>query len=89
MRRLRAAHRRRQGRIAVPDDIDGSNEAVAQLWRRSEMNLLLDTHIALWAIADSPRLPNARELIEAPGNPVWVSVASVWEIAIKHALAKG
>jgi PIN domain nuclease of toxin-antitoxin system len=30
------------------------------------MNLLLDTHIALWAIADSPRLPTvARELIEA------------------------
>ena len=54
------------------------------------MNLLLDTHIALWAIADSPRLPKrARELIEAPGNTVWVSVASVWEIAIKHALAKG
>ena len=31
------------------------------------MNLLLDTHIALWAITDSPRLsPRARELIEAP-----------------------
>lgn len=54
------------------------------------MNLLLDTHIALWAIADSPRLPaRARELILAPGNTVWVSAASVWEIAIKHSLGRG
>ncbi|MEO6278357.1 type II toxin-antitoxin system VapC family toxin [Roseateles sp.] len=54
------------------------------------MNLLLDTHIALWAIADSPRLPaRARELILAPGNAVWVSAASVWEIAIKHSLGRG
>lgn len=54
------------------------------------MNLLLDTHIALWAIADSPRLPaRARALIEAPANTLWVSVASIWEISIKHALARG
>lgn len=54
------------------------------------MNLLLDTHIALWAIADSPRLPaRARELIEAPANTLWISVASIWEISIKHALARG
>ncbi len=54
------------------------------------MNLLLDTHVALWAITDSPRLSaQARELIEAPRNTVWVSVASLWEIAIKHSLARG
>ena len=54
------------------------------------MNLLLDTHIALWAITDSPKLPSAaRELIETPTSTVWVSAASVWEIAIKRALAKG
>ena len=54
------------------------------------MNLLLDTHIALWALADSPRLPaKARELILAPGNTVWVSAASVWEITIKHSLGRG
>ena len=54
------------------------------------MNLLLDTHIALWAITDSPRLPTkARELIESPRAFVWVSAASVWEIAIKHALGRG
>ncbi|MDE3011074.1 MAG: type II toxin-antitoxin system VapC family toxin [Pseudomonadota bacterium] len=54
------------------------------------MNLLLDTHVALWAITDSPRLSaQARELILAPRAAVWVSTASLWEIAIKHALARG
>ncbi|MCO5119735.1 MAG: type II toxin-antitoxin system VapC family toxin [Burkholderiaceae bacterium] len=54
------------------------------------MNLLLDTHVALWAIADSPRLSGkARELIQSPGATVWISAASVWEIAIKHALGRG
>jgi len=54
------------------------------------MNLLLDTHIALWAIADSPRLPGkARELIATPRNTVWVSTASLWEITIKHSLGRG
>lgn len=54
------------------------------------MNLLLDTHVALWAIADSPRLSAAaRTLIDAPRNTVWVSAVSVWEIAIKHSLGRG
>ena len=54
------------------------------------MNLLLDTHVALWAITDSPRLSaKARELIQAPRNTVWVSAASVWEISIKHSLGRG
>jgi PIN domain nuclease of toxin-antitoxin system len=54
------------------------------------MNLLLDTHIALWAITDSPELSKAaRDLILAPRATVWVSAASVWEIAIKHRLGRG
>lgn len=54
------------------------------------MNLLLDTHVALWAITDDSRLPgNARELIQSPRTTVWVSVASLWEIAIKHSLRRG
>lgn len=54
------------------------------------MNLLLDTHVALWAVTDSPKLPKkARELIESPRSSVWISAASVWEIAIKHALGRG
>ena len=54
------------------------------------MNLLLDTHVALWAITDSPKLPQkARELIQSPKTSVWISAASVWEIAIKHSLGRG
>jgi PIN domain nuclease of toxin-antitoxin system len=54
------------------------------------MNVLLDTHVALWAITNSPRLtPRARDLIESPKATVWVSVASLWEIAIKHSLGRG
>ncbi len=54
------------------------------------MNLLLDTHVALWAITDSPKLPKkVRELIESPKSSVWISAATVWEIAIKHGLGRG
>lgn len=54
------------------------------------MRLLLDTHVAIWAITDDARLtPKARALIEAPANAVVVSVASVWEITIKYAQARG
>ena len=54
------------------------------------MRLLLDTHVALWAITDDPRLSEqARELISSPRNNVVVSAVSVWEISIKHALARG
>ena len=54
------------------------------------MRLLLDTHIALWAITDSPKLPvAARDLILSPSAEIYVSAASIWEIAIKHNLNRG
>lgn len=53
------------------------------------MKLLLDTHLALWAVTGNQRLPaRAAELIMA-ADEVYVSAASVWEIAIKHALGRG
>jgi PIN domain nuclease of toxin-antitoxin system len=53
------------------------------------VRVLLDTHILLWALADSSRLPTrAREILTEPGNECWVSSGSVWEIAIKIALGK-
>ncbi len=49
------------------------------------MRVLLDTHIALRAITDSSKLPEtARELILDASNTIFLSAASVWEIAIKH-----
>ena len=54
------------------------------------MNILLDTHVALWAITDNENLSNkARELILAPRSTVWVSTVSLWEITIKHSLGRG
>ena len=53
------------------------------------MRLLLDTHIALWALADSPHLsPKARAMLEDPDNECWFSSASAWELAIKVQLGK-
>ena len=53
------------------------------------MNVLLDTHMALWAITGSKRLSaRAREIIAASENAIHVSAASLWEIAIKHALKR-
>ena len=53
------------------------------------MRVLLDTQIALWALTDSPRLSEeARSLILEPSNDIYFSAASIWEIAIKHRLAR-
>ncbi len=52
------------------------------------MRLLLDTHVFLWAVADSRKLgAAARRLIEE-ADEVSVSAASIWEIAIKSRLGK-
>jgi PIN domain nuclease of toxin-antitoxin system len=52
------------------------------------MRLLLDTHAFLWAISDEPRLgPHSRDLITTEASSVLISHVSLWEIAIKHALA--
>ena len=54
------------------------------------MRLLLDTHVALWAVTYDQRLSEkARALLLDDRNEVYVSAASVWEIAIKHALSRG
>lgn len=51
------------------------------------MRLLLDTQVALWWLTASRRLSRvSRELIA--GSSCVVSVASVWEVAIKHRLGK-
>ena len=50
------------------------------------MNILLDTHILIWALNEDSRLPErARELILDENNAVYYSSVSVWEISIKHA----
>jgi len=51
------------------------------------VNLLLDTHILLWAAFDQRKIGTAaRPLITNPANTLWFSVASLWEVAIKRGL---
>jgi PIN domain nuclease of toxin-antitoxin system len=53
------------------------------------MNVLLDTHAFLWFIEGSPRLSDsARELIRDPATELFMSVASLWEIAIKASIGR-
>ena len=53
------------------------------------MRVLLDTHLLLWSVASSRRLPKeARSLILDAANEVFYSAASVWEVAIKNALRR-
>ena len=53
------------------------------------MNLLLDTHSFIWFVEDNPSLSShARILIEEPTNDVFLSIASLWEMAIKISLSK-
>jgi len=51
------------------------------------LNILLDTHLLLWALLQPTKLKSrARALIEQ--NEVFVSSASIWEISIKSSLGK-
>lgn len=52
------------------------------------MRLLLDTHVLLWALDESPLSAEAQRLIESTSTTVCVSAASAWEIGIKKALGK-
>ncbi len=53
------------------------------------MRLLLDTHTFLWFIMGNSNLSvNARALIEDTANERLLSVASLWEIAIKLSVGK-
>ncbi len=53
------------------------------------MTILLDTHAFLWFVAGDERLPvAARRAIEMPQNRVLLSIASLWEMAIKISLGR-
>ena len=49
------------------------------------MRLLLDSHTLLWSFWNSPRLgTRSRDAIRDPDNEALVSVASIWELAMKR-----
>ena len=53
------------------------------------MRLLLDTHTFIWYVTDNPRLSaHVKLLIEDENNEKLVSIASIWEMAIKHSIGR-
>ena len=53
------------------------------------MNLLLDTHALIWFSENDPKLSlTAKAAIESPDNNRFVSMATLWEMAIKLNLGK-
>ena len=53
------------------------------------MNILLDTHVLIWALENNPTLsdPSRKSIING-SNLVFISSISVWEITIKKRLGK-
>ena len=53
------------------------------------MRLLVDTHVAIWLVTEPERIPSEiTELLSDGQNEVFVSAATVWEIAIKRPLKR-
>jgi PIN domain nuclease of toxin-antitoxin system len=52
------------------------------------MRLLLDTHVFLWAVTANRRLKPSTRAFLSRADAVYVSAASIWEIAIKARLGK-
>jgi PIN domain nuclease of toxin-antitoxin system len=52
------------------------------------MRLLLDTHVFLWAVTGNRRLKTGTREFLSRADAVYVSAASIWEIAIKARLGK-
>jgi len=51
------------------------------------MKILIDTHIAIWAVLNDIKLSEkAKEILLDNKNEIFYSTASVWEITIKHML---
>ena len=53
------------------------------------MRILLDTHTALWMVNEHEKLsPTAKALLRNDKNALFISIASLWEMAIKVSLGK-
>jgi len=53
------------------------------------MKFLLDTSVLLWSVAEKPKLNSrAIRILSSAGSNLYLSSASVWEIAIKYAIGR-
>ena len=51
--------------------------------------VLLDTHVFVWALVDTARVPDAAwPVLQDPTQPLLLSIASAWELAIKSAMGR-
>ena len=79
-----------KGIFKAPENFDELNPEIEKLAmvRMSEADIL-DTHIAVWAVLGDNRLtPRAMSII-AEADKSYVSVASIWEVAIKRGRRRG
>ena len=52
------------------------------------MNLLLDTHVVIWWLTDDPTLSDEIKSALDQEPDVYVSSATIWEVALKQAIGK-
>lgn len=53
------------------------------------MNYLVDTHAVIWFITNNERLPShTKSLMEDKSNMCFVSIATYWEMSIKHSIGR-
>lgn len=52
------------------------------------MKLLIDTHTFLWFVNDEPQLSESAAALLESGATVFLSIASVWELAIKVSVGR-
>ena len=52
------------------------------------MKYLLDTHTLLWFLHGDDRLPDSTHVLICDSDEVYVSIVSLWEIAIKKSIGK-
>lgn len=53
------------------------------------MNILLDTHVVVWAMSQPSRIPpGIRRLLETQAELIFVSHLSLWEIGMKYPLGR-
>jgi PIN domain nuclease of toxin-antitoxin system len=53
------------------------------------MNIIIDTHIFLWALSDPKKIdPHRLDELQTPANTIYVSSISIAEIAIKASIGK-
>lgn len=52
------------------------------------MRLLIDTHIFIWLLVDGKKISKSSAKIIEQAEEVYVSLASLWELAIKYSTGK-